>query len=223
MSTSICAFSQFGLRITASQNNYKSWDEVTLASTAQREADLFKSSYEIGLDYWFRLKEIRVEFYPEVNYRFSSTNGLQNADGGLPESYKLSSLGLGLNLHIYPFDLINDCDCPTFSKQSGALQKGFFLMLGAKEYYQNKSVPNSPKHADFAFSIVGGFGFDIGVNNLLTVSPFMNAQYFPSTEWEGFNALHGIVNVLPPDESTSNMAFQIGVRIGFRPDYLANN
>ena len=213
---------QFGLRLSAAHNNYKSWDEVTLASIGQKDANLFKISYEVGLDYWLRLKEKRIEFYPEVSYRFSSSDGLQTVGDGLPRSYKLSSVAAGLNIHLYPFDLLNDCDCPTFSKQSGLFRKGFFIMIGAKEYYQRKSIPFEPNHTDFALAINGGVGFDIGINDLLTVSPFINAKYFPSTEWEGFNTYHGITLSPPLDETTSNLGFEIGIRLGFRPDYLKN-
>jgi hypothetical protein len=148
------------------------------------------------------------------------------SDISLPDSYKLEAGGIGLNVNVYLFDLMNDCQCPTFSKQNNFLRKGVFLMLEAKEYVQNKEtrfVDRSVYDRDFSSKFSIGVGLDIGVNDLLTFTPFVATSYYPSTTWNGININHGIVNVLPPDESTSNLAFQVGVRIGFRPDYIRQN
>ena len=132
---------------------------------------------------------------------------------------------VGLATHIYIFDFVNDCDCPTFSKQSGAFQRGFFILAGVKGNYQQKktSFSNSQRsNSDISMNLEAGIGYDIGISDLLTITPFTTLSFTPNSNWDGLSMDHGIINVLPPDESTSNLAFNVGLRIGFRPDYLKN-
>ncbi len=214
---------QFGVRLKGQYNNFDKWDQVTRNVPNSPGIDLFQYSYELGIDYWFRLKNIRIEFYPEISAMLSSSTYSFSPDTGLPQSYKLQAGGIGINTHIYFMDLINDCVCPTFSKQNTFVKKGLFLLVGVKEYIQNKKTTYTDRtvaHRDFATQITAGLGLDIGLTDLFTLTPFFAAAYYPSTKWSGINANHGIVHVLPPDESTSNLAFQVGVRLGFRPDYV---
>ncbi|MEE9374113.1 MAG: hypothetical protein V3V00_13760 [Saprospiraceae bacterium] len=216
---------QFGLRFSSQWNDYKSWNTVTQSASTPSNSDLFGQSFEIGIDYWFRLKNTRLEFYPEVGFGYSkSTNSINNNDA-FPLSYNLKKVYGGINAHIYFLDLKGDCDCPTFSKQNDFFKKGFFLMISSKIHYQNKETiyfSDSIKDNDLAVEISAGLGLDIGISDLVTISPFAALSYFPSSNWDGININHGIIHILPPDESTSNIAWKLGIRVGFRPDYLKN-
>lgn len=219
------ASAQFGVRIKAQQNDFGDWDRIIQGLPGYQDKQLFQYSYEIGVDYWLRLKNYRLEFYPELSLALSTTDfGIPN-NSELPLSYRLESGGIGVNTHIYFLDFTGDCQCPTFSKQNTFFKKGLFLMIGLHEYVQNKETKFSDRSIydrDFTTQILVGLGLDIGINDLLTISPFISALYYPSTEWNGISANHGILNILPPDETTSNIAFQVGIRMGFRPDYLRN-
>ena len=205
-------------------NNFSDWNSVLENTQVGNTNDLFPFTYELGIDYWFRLKNLRMEFYPEISVQLSTSNStFGNVE--LPESYRLEAGGIGIITHIYLFDFFNDCQCPTFSKQNTFLKKGFFVMLGVKEYVQNKETIYSDRsdfHRDFTTQVSGGIGLDVGLTDLITITPFAGLVYYPSTNWEGINANHGIIHAVPPDESTSNLGFQAGIRIGFRPDYLKN-
>ena len=131
---------QFGIRLKGQYNNYDKWDQVTRNVPNSPGIDLFQYSYELGIDYWFRLKNVRVEFYPEISAMLSTSTYSFSPDTNLPQSYKLQGGGLGVNTHIYFLDLINDCECPTFSKKNSFINKGLFLLLGIKEYAQNKKT-----------------------------------------------------------------------------------
>ena len=217
---------QFGLRVSAAQNDYKNWNTIISSASTPANTDIFNTSYELGVDYWFRFKNVRIEFFPEIGIGLSKSKNPASADDMFPQSYNLRKVYGGINAHFYLFDLKNDCKCPTFSKQNDFLKKGLFVLLGSKAHFQNKeTIFNSDKisHNDLAIEITGGVGLDIGLSDLITISPFVALSYFPSSEWQNINANHGIINILPPDETTRNLAYKIGIRIGFRPDYLKNN
>ncbi|MCB9291906.1 MAG: hypothetical protein H6559_02055 [Lewinellaceae bacterium] len=51
-------------------------------------------------------------------------------------------LSLFLNANIYFLDLEGDCDCPTFSKSGGFLQKGLFLPHTLRTSWIQSKVEN---------------------------------------------------------------------------------
>ena len=219
------ANAQFGIRLSTQQNDYSNWNTIVSSAVSPANNNIFGSSYEIGVDYWFRLKNVRLEFYPEVGLGYSQSSNSNSGSEAFPSSYKLKKVFGGINAHLYFLDLKNDCMCPTFSKQNDFIKKGLFLILSSKAHFQNKETLypiDIIKNNDLAIEVAAGLGLDIGISDLITVSPFGMVSYFPSSEWDGISINHGIVHVLPPDETTSNIAFKVGVRIGFRPDYLTN-
>ena len=221
----ISSYAQFGLRISASQNNYSEWNTIVSSATTPANNDLFNTSYELGLDYWFRLKNIRLEFYPEIGLGYSKSDNSPSSNEIFPDSYRLKKAYGGINTHLYFLDLKNDCKCPTFSKQNDFFKKGLFLILSSKAHFQNKETIYQAQvisDNDVTLELGGGLGLDIGLSDLITLSPFGMISYFPSSNWDGISANHGIIHILPPDETTTNLAFKIGLRIGFRPDYLKN-
>jgi len=81
--------------------------------------DIRSNGFEVGLGYWFRLKNKRMEFIPEVSYMSLAGDGV----GGLGD---LTGFNVNANIFIYPLDFHSDCNaCPTFSKDGGLIKKGF--------------------------------------------------------------------------------------------------
>jgi len=206
---SLQCWSQFGVKAKYNNNSYSAWEEAGIA--------VDHSNIEVGLDYWFKLKNHRIEFMPEVYYGLSTETTYPIAIGRelfLKQSY----VGLQMNTHIYIMDLESDCNCPTFSKDGPSIKKGFFINIapGAvfNMYDRNSGVTNVPNFStqNINLRVALGVGYDIGINDLLTVTPFVN--YLLST---GNNA-----EFFTPEnqEITSSWtSFQGGVRVGFRPDY----
>ena len=64
------------------------------------------SGLALAFDYWFRLKQKRLEFLPTLYY----TNHYS--------AYKIKNIGFQFRTTIYPFDFAGDCNCPTFSKEN---------------------------------------------------------------------------------------------------------
>ena len=158
---------------------------------------------EVALNYWFRLPTKRVEFQPTVYY----------ASSGSQTDWR--EAGFQFKTNLYLFDFGTDCDCPTFGKQGPQLEKGFFLQLSpgvARHWNTNTS---SPDVAGTAFTLGAGLGLDIGVSNLITVTPIASMRH-------SVTDLLGVVytdeNNEPVDVGSRLTSFQLGVQMTFRMD-----
>ncbi len=167
------------------------------------EGETTPSSIELGLAYWFRLKSKRVEFLPEISYALMS-----DGDNSFNSN---SAIHFSFNTQIYPIDFHSDCNsCPTFSKDGGLVKKGFYWIISPGISSYNFEFTDSATGQegviidDIAFRIGLGAGLDIGLSNLMTISPF--ARYNISATLSD-----------DTDSSTYNQ-FQIGLRAVLRVD-----
>jgi len=157
----------------------------------------------------------------EASYNESST-----AD------FKLNSFNFNLPVHFYFLDLNSDCDCPTFSKQSDFLSKGlyFFINPGVSLNRQTISI-NAEPSTDYDYQYLSyrlgvGLGYDVGLSDLLTITPFVSYNYGFAYDSSPMNSFSEIIcpscNILNIENSTLTQ-IQLGVRFSFRPDYQSNN
>lgn len=202
---------QFGVRLGYNLNTASAWDDF-FSTQENRAQNVFSTSYGIEVDYWTRLKNQRVEFYPYISYYQANTTLSSSLT-----SLSLRQIGAGLKSHIYFLDFHGDCDCPTFSKQGGLFQKGFFLLAGVGTDFAQKAI-GAEAHRDGNIDVRAslGLGLDIGISDLLTITPFVAYQRFFDVSWHEVGSTFGQeqVNV----SSTINQ-LQVGVRIGLRGDY----
>ena len=183
-----------------------------------------KGGFKAGIDYWFRLKKKRVEFTPELSYsRFTAEMQRQ---AGLNEEFTSQFYSFTFNTNIYPLNFEDDCNCPTFGKDGGILDKGFFIQLSPVisligKGYKTDNVDVSVNTV--AFGIGGGIGLDIGLNDFTTLTPMAKLLYYPSVEWEGLESLATINGEAPPeagDETTGITQFFVGMKLGIRFDEM---
>lgn len=207
---------QFGLRTSYNINRATTWDNFFTELTTN-EQRVFSNSISLMADYWVRLPNKRIEFYPNISFHQANTS-LENAFVGTDGvTLGLRQVGVGVLTHIYLLDLIGDCDCPTFSKQGGLFKKGFFLLAGIGADFSEKKVvalPYADGNVDFKAAI--GAGLDIGVTDLITLSPYIQYQYYPAISW---HELGPLFNLPERNVETQLGQIQAGIRIGFRPDY----
>ena len=217
-SVAINCFGQFGLRATYNLNNTPEWNEFFSGLSGQVNEAL-DHSVTYSIDYWLRLPNHRIEFYPNISFHQSSgvINGLS---ASTPASElvqnSLRQFGFGLTTHFYVFDFFGDCECPTFSKQGEFFKKGFFLLAGVGADFSQKAINDIYRDGNFDFKASLGMGLDIGVSDLITISPFIQLQYFPSISWHELGVAFDIADA---DITTTMRQVQFGVRVGFRPDY----
>lgn len=215
MLLAISVQAQFGVN-----GKYLIPSEDTWSFTSSRGEGSFSSVYDkgwsAGLDYWFRLKNKRIEFLPEVNVA-----QLTSSEPGSVQS-ETSIYSFVFNTNFYFWDFTGDCDCPTFSKQGPTLEKGLFIQVSPGISYWDAAFQNSTAAVDdgvLAFSIGGGIGFDLGINDLVTFTPMLNVRYYPEVSLEG-NLLNPVDSSEPTAISAteSPLIWSAGFRIGFRLD-----
>ncbi len=188
-------------------------------------------SHEIGLSYWFKLKEKRVEFHPGFSYSRSSDIQENVADGS-NYNYQWSSYFIQMPIHLYPLDFEGDCNCPTFSKEGGFFKKGFFVYVNPAvgyhqfdsklDYYSFSNIfAAESKNTGINTRISAGLGLDIGIGDLLTITPSIGFAYATPLAWELIDVIGESFDELQPTENTASYTqWMPGIRLTFRPDYL---
>lgn len=212
------ASSQFGVRVKYNMNTFSDWDQFLEENTTGNIDKIFPSTIELGVDYWFRLKKLRIEFMPEVAMGLKTKSRYESIGAETDLSY----FAFNLNTQIYAFDLTGDCDCPTFSKQGPSLKKGFFfniapgLLLNTKEISLETSDPSS-KSSQVNLRIGVGVGYDIGISNLFTITPSVMYNLAPGIAFDELS----IINSSAQESIDSGLnQIQLQLRFGFRPDYV---
>lgn len=217
---SICisfpAFGQFSIQAGYLNMAPNDWEQVT-------EEDFHKSGYTVGLEYWFRLKNYRLEFYPGVwfNYRSPQTIEAIWQTDVYETKFESNYWSLQFATTFYPLDFEGDCNCPTFSKQGNLIKKGFFIQIvpelgifNANTHTNSHLVETNTEGQNVYFAIGAGAGLDIGITDLLTITPIFKLSYYPSVSWENGGFLGQELG------NTSFLGKQLGLRISLRPDYL---
>ena len=211
-------YAQFGMSARYATNDFGYWSEVVEGING---GSLWDNNMELAIDYNFRRPlDQRVEFFIEGRYLSNSTALI--SPGGNESVYNFNGFGLGVNTNVYFLDFNGDCDCPTFGKEGGLLKKGLYLQFNAAASYWNKEATFLANTNDSSILIdVGvGIGLDIGISNLLTISPIATVNYYPIATWEGFALEQGILNRSNPNSNTSISMLKFGFRIGLHPDFI---
>lgn len=191
-------WSQVGISYTLQANSASEWN-----------SSLVQNANSFGIDYWARLNNYRVEFLPEINYASYTASDPKAA-------FDARFISIFANVQIYPFDLQGDCNCPTFSKSNPIFKKGFFFKISPGYSYFNLASGNAYSSEDYAFSIAGGMGIDMGFSEVITLSPSISYRYFPEIEAAGVSAFLSDETI--PDKTSLSQIFA-SVRLGIRFDY----
>jgi hypothetical protein len=170
------------------------------------------NGYKIGIDYWFRLKNKRIEFTPELSYAFYESTPSPNIF-----DFKVEFFSFQFNTNIYLLDLLNDCNCPTFSKQNDFFQKGFFVRIApgvtvTRFTNNNEEGMRKNQFGNFEPMLGMGAGLDIGLSDLVTITPLFTANYILDAKWKGTQTLR--IN----EGSTDLWQFTPTIRLGLRFD-----
>ena len=201
---------QFGIggRYATIQDGY--WTDVLGAVNSDLENQLAS----VGVLYWFRLKQKRIEFLPEAG-AYWSLNTYTNTG----PSNTLTGLYAQVNIDVYFLDFGSDCNCPTFSKQGDLLKRGLFVEVSPGVEFRkfevgdgefNRAVPR----------FYGGLGFDIGISDLLTVTPTVGMSILTGSAWDGLEEFLDIDGSIFDQHSRNrDVVFNAGLRVLFRPDY----
>ncbi len=208
------ATAQFGISGAYLAGQAENWETPIIQGNDPAIA-LPGNGWQAGVDYWFRLKNVRVEFLPTLaisqqNYTLTS----------LAAEAQTTGFHFFFNTNLYLFDFKGDCDCPTWSKEGPTLEKGLYLQLSPGISYFDFNLDEVNELAStesLAPSIGVGIGFDLGLSDLLTISPQIGARYYPSVEWEGLTQT-GATDLTGVQDESSLWSYTAGLRIGIRLD-----
>jgi hypothetical protein len=208
------AFGQFGVTGSYLNADVREWETLVAEQT---NSPLYNNGYKVGIDYWFRLKNIRIEFMPEVGYSNMEAE-IVPLDDLFPNQFQTTAYHFQLNTNIYAFNIATDCECPTWSKSEPILQKGFFFQLSPGVAFFQQEISREGQEPieseDFTYTLAAGAGLDIGVSDLLTITPMVKYWYIPEAGWAGLDEALGI------EESVSSISYlEFALRIGVRFDY----
>ncbi|MCB0686014.1 MAG: hypothetical protein KDC53_05800 [Saprospiraceae bacterium] len=167
---------------------------------SSKTVDQSASGYYLGANYWLRLKNVRLEFFPELGFSRLNTN---EAD---VQGTSVSKWSLTIPASFYLLEFKGDCHCPTFSKQNDLFKKGFFLQLITSLEHEKANLDTTMEkwHQNLGLGI--GTGLDIGISDFLTITPLI--QY-----------LKTVVTTKDAAQPGTSSALKAGIRIIFRPDY----
>ena len=213
---------QIGISGAYSNIGTPGWEEILDTENVNR----FNNGYTIGIDYWSRLKDYRIEFLPELSY-----SKFDNDFEGVPlnpfaSTGELSIIALAFNTQIYLFDIEGDCDCPTWGKEGGFFNKGFYFMLGpgvSLVRHEDNVMVGLEENEIVEDSTVrlllsAGAGFDIGITRAITLTLFGKIKWHSSSEWLGLNT---VIESSPgqnnfDDTSSVITQFEPGLKIHYR-------
>lgn len=167
------------------------------------------NGYEAQLHYWFRLPKRRIEFQPTLYFSSADANGFVPVN-------RFREIGFQFETNVYIFDLAEDCDCPTFGKQGPQIQKGFFLQLSPGIASRGLTYPDGETDQSITFVYGAGLGLDIGITNLLTVTPIAT---FRTGQGPFGDRVITTEDGSTFETDTGLTAFQLGVQVAFRLDY----
>lgn len=208
------AHAQFGFTASMRINSAPDWNIRDLNNNSR--TDLPGNNYALALDYWIPLGSTRIDFVPELN--------VSRYDQDVPDvgQFAASFYSLFLNTNFYFLDFKGDCNCPTFSKSGPTLQKGLFLQISPGATYLPTKITTFDqteiKDNSIALSIGAALGFDLGLSDLITVTPIGGVRYYPEVQWKGLEtalADPSIGNRQAQEKSALTQVFA-GVRLGIR-------
>lgn len=167
----------------------------------------------VEVDWWFRLKKYRLEFLPTIYFQSDIIT-----KGTKQNHVNNYSTGIIWKNVLYPFDFLDDCDCPNFSKGQFDIKKSFFVLFNIGAGYDDMPLFQIE---DFKLEksqgwhwIAGmGLGFDIGISDFYTISPYIAYQFTQSKNWH-FTKDSRKLHIKSP---LSGLV--VGVRQSFRFDY----
>ena len=201
---------QIGLELATTHHNVNS--EASNPVSGNNLDDAYQS-FELGINYWLRLKNYRLEFLPGVKLGF----GQNKVAIGNIQDLKFNELTAQINVttQIYPFSFKDDCNCPTFKKTGNFFTKGFHFIIQPAYIFSHRSfTPETEAYLNNQqlFAIGLGAGLDFGLSKLWTLSPSIIfapvfGDHYLSQEVDGSRT------------SITHHALSIGLKLMYRRDY----
>ena len=204
-------FGQLGISAAYFKMNAPNWGDYG--------AEICKDGFFSGVVYWFPEKKYRVDLRLKIFFghtgqeQFTATAGERAG-----EIWRANSTFLGIrgNVRFYFFDWEGDCNCPTWSKRGDVFKKGFFVQFGPtaamlkfEAEIENFGVEEKFSSSETLYGLNIGAGIDLGLSELITLTPYFAAEYLHDVD-------SNCENCLPAEGSSYLMSAQFGLHLGLR-------
>ncbi len=212
LTTTLSAQLQGGLSGNYFLQSIPEWESAIFGNRSNER--LLNKGYGAELDF----KVAGFENY-RVQFHINAQRNQFRSDWG-NRALKLDQNVLSLTSKIFILSLEADCDCPTFSRDAGILEKGFFVEISPGISTFNGKIEDDfiiSEDKGTAFKLGIGMGLEIGFNDYVTISPFVRFNRYFNMEWEGLQTdIAGIDNVPDPIEGSDTTPlnqFSAGLRL----------
>lgn len=182
-------YSQISVSASVNNNDAKDWNLFFYDLHPFEGKRMYQNSYELGLGYLIRMKKVRVDIHPILSHAigkgdvYGYTAALVNDEIVEAEAvFKLRQTNLNLLTKIYPlsFTSPNKPNIPTKNKLG--FKRGWYVLFNPSVSLLSSSysleaigdravISRRFNSTEFRFGL--GTGFDIGLPQNLTISPFI--------------------------------------------------
>ena len=199
------------------------WEHFMEENISDYQGDyFFDPGYQLGINYWFRLKNARIEFLPEARFGQFEATPISSKDTA---TFRWQSFSFHWNTRVYLLNFYGDCDCPTWSKQEPWLEKGLFLELSPgihyliQSYRSEHSLATFKNVTDWAYSIGLGAGIDFGLSDWITITPYGRITRVWDGNWsdyEYYPVWEGSIGKIPFPAPYTLWLPEAGIHLGIR-------
>ncbi len=158
------------------------WETAVFGNRSNER--LLKSGFAQEIDFKIAgFENYRIQFHLNAGTAFSKTSLATR-------SFELRQIDVSLSSKIFLLSLEADCDCPTFSRDAGLLEKGFYVefIAGASSYNAKMRDIFDVNDKGVGLKLGLGMGIEIGINDQITISPYVRYNRFFNNEWSGLQA-----------------------------------
>ena len=215
---------QLGIRTKYLSNDIDDNQAKILNPFLRNNQNPLSNGFGIGVDYSINLKNSKIIFLPEIGINYSSSSSTDDFLNGLELNY--TYIYFIMNTRIYPLDLNGNRDCPTFSNQNSLIKKGFhFEFSPGLGYYQTYtgywSYSTEPgfetEVSSISYKIGLGMGLDFGINNLITMTPYVVYNYHFERNYL-MGLLSRFQNIVTDQGGNDMSQLELGLRFAIRFD-----
>ncbi len=183
-------FGQIGIDYAYLNQSYPEWTQLLIDNQVSNNSEkpVFQNAHRIGIEYWLRIPNYRVEFFPQINITRQLSSYINNIQTTTLESHVY---GIDLKTQIYFLDFHGDCDCPTFSNNEPIIKKGTYFIFSPGAYIFSGQINQTTtgiqlvaKELNSSFRLGLGLGIDIGINDLFSISPYYKYEIHRPFSWD---------------------------------------
>lgn len=227
---------QLGIVVHINKNEFVEWQtyyfDVFNSLRETGTSSMFNVSTGLTAGYLLRMKNIRIDIYPNVGYSISNKEVFKGGfapSANTQTAYRLEQIDFTLSSRIYPFDLKGNNQPTVITKKNRILKQGFYFslnpsitMLNVNRSLEiiNGSSVFEYNYSSFHFKVAAGLGLDIAISESMTISPYITYAQIDGVSNDIVNDNYslfcvGCAGTFIEEETTRLYQFQFGLNFIF--------